>query len=220
MTKFRSDTTKGGHKILSLHGPNAEGRFFGTVESEDALSNCVWTRHGMEVESDEDFDLIPLDEPKPEPSDTTELWNYVHSLGSTVMALEARIKDVQQDTIARVNGLRNDYLADKDAVSPVRVDALEERVEDANETAAFANQKVVAWTDRVEALEERLEALEQGLDSIKPRGQPTDIYAAGKGVWVTRQTLIRAFWEFPDNGHSTEEVALIERVAKRLGLEE
>jgi hypothetical protein len=37
--------------------------------------------------------------------------------------------NIQADYIARVNGLRADYLADQDAVQPARVDALEERLE-------------------------------------------------------------------------------------------
>jgi ubiquinone biosynthesis protein UbiJ len=37
--------------------------------------------------------------------------------------------NIQADYIARVNGLRADYLADQSAVQPSRVDALEERLE-------------------------------------------------------------------------------------------
>jgi hypothetical protein len=183
MTKFRTDVTKGGYKILSIHGPDDRGTFAGVVNNDGDYVPVWWSGGtGRDLDTDEDdacYDLIPLDEP--EPSDTTELWNYVHSSSKEIGALRLlvegalkRMDSMQADYIARVNGLRNDYLADKDAVSPARVDALEERLE------------ILEYQE----LHKRLEALEQ-------RTQPTDVGAGIKGPVTYYVSFLKPSGETP-----------------------
>jgi hypothetical protein len=184
--KFDTTKTKGGYKILSIHGPSSCGSYYGTVQDDTgAFFTCTWESDGRDNDypNARGFDLIPLAE-EPEPSDTTELWNYVHSSSKEINALRElvegalkRMDNMQADYIARVNGLRADYLADQSAVQPSRVDALEERLE---------------------ALEQRTQTDE-------------------KGVWVTRESLKRAF-------DATQEFIMrndrFKEIAERLGLEE
>ncbi len=173
---FRTDTTKGGYKILSIHGPDANGWYAGVLEKAGDIGTVTWNQHGNSTGDMRDLDLIPLAD-EPEPSETTELWNEIEALREITVETLKRMNEMRTDYIARVNGLRNDYLADQSAVQPSRVDALEER----------------------------LEALEQ-------RTQPSE-----KGVWVTRESLKRAF-------DATQEFLIrndrFEEIADHLGLEE
>jgi len=180
---FRTDTTRGGYKILSIHGPDANGWYAGVLEKAGRYWTVTWNQHGNSTGAMRCLDLVPLAD-EPEPSETTELWNYVHSSSKEINALRElvegalkRMDNIQADYIARVNGLRADYLADQSAVQPSRVDALEERLE---------------------ALEQRTQTDE-------------------KGVWVTRESLKRAF-------DATQEFLIrndrFKEIAERLGLEE
>jgi hypothetical protein len=211
--KFRSDITQGGYKILSIHGPDGCEEYAGVIETDGTYLTITWYDTGVPVSANELYSLIPLDEPKPEPSDTTELWNYVHSSSKEINALREvmadtlkRMDGMRQDYIARVNGLRADYLADQSAVQPSRVDALEERLDKFDDELGILQDDVnLDLRLELRDLTKRLEALEQ-------RTQTDE-----KGVWVTRESLKRAF-------DATQEFLIrndrFEEIADHLGLEE
>ena len=171
--KFDTTKTKGGYKILSLHGPDEFDCYSGVVEADGSFIGLNWGRKGDELECQSEYDLTLLDEP----SETTELWNEIEALREITVETLKRMNEMRTDYIARVNGLRNDYLADQSAVQPSRVDALEERLE---------------------VLEQRTQTDE-------------------RGVWVTRESLKRAF-------DATQEFLIrndrFKEIAERLGLEE
>jgi hypothetical protein len=213
--KFRTDITKGGYKILSIHGPSSCGSYYGTVQDDTgAFFTCTWESDGRDNDypNARGFDLIPLAD-EPEPSETTELWNYVHSSSKEINALRElvegalkRMDNIQADYIARVNGLRADYLADQSAVQPSRVDALEERLN------KFDDELGVLQDDVNLDLRLELRDLTKRLAALEQRTQPSK-----KGVWVTRKSLKRAF-------DATQEFLIrndrFKEIAERLGLEE
>ncbi len=224
---FRTDTTKGGHKILSIHGPDGCEEYAGVIETDGTYLTITWYDTGVPVSANELYSLIPLDEPKPEPSDTTELWNYVHSSSKEINALREvmadtlkRMDGMRQDYIARVNGLRADYLADQSAVQPSRVDALEERLDKFDDELGVLQDDVNLdlrlelrdLTKRLEALEQFKRATLAIREAVEQRTQPSD-----KGVWVTRESLKYAF-------DATQEFIMrndrFKEIAERLGLEE
>ena len=183
--KFRTDITKGGYKILSIHGPSSCGSYYGTARDDTGdFFTCIWESDGRDSDARE-FDLIPLDEPKPDHTTVTDKLQYaldmcmdkLHDLDQRLALEMKRNDELHKDAVARVNGLRNDYLADQSAVQPSRVDALEERLE---------------------VLEQRTQTDE-------------------RGVWVTRESLKRAF-------DATQEFLIrndrFEEIAEHLGLEE
>lgn len=185
--KFKNDFTKGGYKILSLHGPDSCEEYAGVVDDgEGTFLTITWYDTGTPVSANELYELIPLtDEPKSDPTA-----DRLAELEKRVEALEQKISDTTdyhdlrlqiQDANVTIQRLRDDYLADQSAVQPSRVDAIEEKVTDANETAAFTNRKVgtleekfeelekYAYTDHVELMNmalKRLEALENHLRNL------------------------------------------------------
>lgn len=189
--KFDNSKTKGGHKILSIHGPDACEEYAGVVEYEGEYVLVSWSSSGIPITKGAAYSLVPLTE---EPSDTTELWNYVRSSSKEITALREaladtlkKLHDFREEAIARVSGLRADYLADQSAVQPSRVDALEERLEAVENSFpcdgwfSKADDKLakvqkidtingLLWS-RVSTIQEdltkRLEALEQGKDMDK-----------------------------------------------------
>jgi hypothetical protein len=213
--KFDTTKTKGGYKILSIHGPSSCGSYYGTVQDDTgAFFTCTWESDGRDNDypNARGFDLIPLAD-EPEPSETTELWNYVHSSSKEINALRElvegalkRMDNIQADYIARVNGLRADYLADQSAVQPSRVDALEERLN------KFDDELGVLQDDVNLDLRLELRDLTKRLEELEQRTQPSE-----KGVWVTRESLKRAF-------DATQEFLIrndrFKEIAERLSLEE
>lgn len=130
MTKFRTDMTKGGYKILSLHGPDSLGAYSGVVDDEEEFCPVSWYASGKTKNNYPKYSLIPITEEQPKDDERiTHLETQVNSLRDVIGDTLKRLDDYRSDAIARINGLRNDYLADKDAVSPARVDDLEERLE-------------------------------------------------------------------------------------------
>lgn len=62
MKKWK-DTTKGGYKILSIHGPDSSGRYAGAVVDDNGdYDGCVWDEGGNErVYGIHTFDLVPAE---------------------------------------------------------------------------------------------------------------------------------------------------------------
>lgn len=154
--KFRTDVTEGGYKILSIHGPDRMGCYAGVVERAGDIGSINWSPQGKASNHNggfTDIDLIPItEEPRnvaesnsiavpgglyfKDPETEERIAVLEADLAKEEMVrkthearLESRINQLYTDCIARINGLRNDYLADKDAVQPARVDDLEERLE-------------------------------------------------------------------------------------------
>jgi len=234
--KFDTTKTKGGYKILSIHGPSSCGSYYGTVQDDTgAFFTCTWESDGRDNDypNARGFDLIPLDEPKPDHTTVTDKLQYaldmcmdkLHDLDQRLALEMKRNDELYQDAVARVNGLRADYLADQSAVQPSRVDALEERLEtfensvpcdgwfsEADDKLAKVHEidttNGLLWSRMSmikDDLTKRLEALEQ-------RTQTDE-----KGVWVTRESLKYAF-------DATQEFIMrndrFKELAERLGLEE
>jgi hypothetical protein len=237
---FRTDTTKGGYKILSIHGPDANGWYAGVLEKAGDIGTVTWNQHGNSTGDMRDLDLIPLAD-EPEPSETTELWNEIEALREITVETLKRMNEMRTDYIARINGLRSDYLADQSAVQPSRVDALEDRLDNLvahhKLTESFAAdiwQRLDKFDDELGVLQDdvnldlrlelrdltkRLEALEQFKratlairEAVEQRTQTDE-----KGVWVTRESLKYAF-------DATQEFIMrndrFKEIAERLGLEE
>lgn len=206
--KFRTDITKGGYKILSIHGPSSCGSYYGTVQDDTgAFFTCTWESDGRDNDypNARGFDLIPLAD-EPEPSETTELWNEIEALREITVETLKRMNEMRTDYIARINGLRSDYLADQSAVQPSRVDALEERLD------KFDDELGVLQDDVNLDLRLELRDLTKRLEALEQRTQTDE-----KGVWVTRESLKRAF-------DATQEFLIrndrFKEIAERLGLEE
>jgi hypothetical protein len=216
---FRTDTTKGGYKILSIHGPDANGWYAGVLEKAGDIGTVTWNQHGNSTGDMRDLDLIPLAD-EPEPSETTELWNEIEALREITVETLKRMNEMRTDYIARINGLRSDYLADQSAVQPSRVDALEERLDKFDDELGVLQDDVNLdlrlelrdLTKRLEALEQFKRATLAIREAVEQRTQPSD-----KGVWVTRESLKYAF-------DATQEFIMrndrFKEIAERLGLEE
>lgn len=151
--KFRTDVTEGGYKILSLHGPDSLGVYAGVVQDGEEFNTVNWYASGKSRNTYAAYNLIPItEEPRnvaesnsiavpgglyfKDPETEERIAVLEADLAKEEMVrkthearLESRINQLYTDCIARINGLRNDYLADKDAVQPARVDDLEERLE-------------------------------------------------------------------------------------------
>jgi hypothetical protein len=194
--KFRQDITQGGYKILSIHGPSSCGSYYGTVQDDTgAFFTCTWESDGRDNDypNARGFDLIPLAD-EPEPSETTELWNYVHSSSKEINALRElvegalkRMDNIQADYIARVNGLRADYLADQSAVQPSRVDALEERLEKLEESLAKVADDVAF------DVEFRLKDLEAGRNLPQTPELGQDSITVSKAEWEAFNLIVETF---------------------------
>lgn len=93
------------------------------------------------------------------------VWQVIHEMRNRLNDLDQRLADemkrnddLYQDAVARINGLRNDYLADQDAAQPARIDDLEERLENlARQTEHWAKTQA----DDLKYYRERLEKQEQ-----------------------------------------------------------
>lgn len=243
--KFNTTKTKGGYKILSLHGPDEFDCYSGVVEADGSFIGLNWGRKGDELERQSEYDLIPLTD---EPSETTELWNEIEALREITVETLKRMNEMRTDYIARVNGLRADYLADQSAVQPSRVDALEDRLDNlvahhkltesfaadiwqrlshveeglskrVDTVADSANQTLSSYDKQIGWLKERLEALEQFKRATLAIREAVEqrTQPSEKGVWVTRESLKYAF-------DATQEFIMrndrFKELAERLGLEE
>ena len=227
--KFDTTKTKGGYKILSLHGPDEFDCYSGVVEADGSFIGLNWGRKGEELECQSEYDLIPLaDEPKPDHTAVTDKLQYaldmcmdkLHDLDQRLALEMKRNDELYQDAVARVNGLRSDYLADQSAVQPSRVDALEERLDKFDDELGVLQDDVNLdlrlelrdLTKRLEALEQFKRATLAIREAVEQRTQPSD-----KGVWVTRESLKYAF-------DATQEFIMrndrFKEIAERLGLEE
>ena len=87
MTKFRTDVTKGGHKILSLHGPDGCGEYAGVVDTGGSYLTITWCETGVPVSANDLYNLIQLDETKPD-----------HKIEARLEALEERLQTLEQRT--------------------------------------------------------------------------------------------------------------------------
>lgn len=247
MTKFRTDITKGGDKILSIHGPDRFGRYAGVVEYEGEYVLVSWHHSGVPVTKGIAYSLIPLADEPAAPKRDMAMETLEHALKEINQRLDdfdkrlaaemRRNDELYQDAVARVNGLRNDYLADKDAVSPARVDALDERLdvleyqELHKRLQALEQRTQPSDTKILEAAQALVDAIASQvntrlswkdvnlhllvpgylLEGVRPlfnkSTQPSE-----KGVWVTKIRLGQVMWDHSD--------VVRKKIAKRLGLEE
>ena len=201
--KFNTTHTKGGYKILSLHGPDECEEYAGVVDTGGSYLTITWYDTGVPVSANELYSLIPLDEPKPDHKIEARLETLEERLDNLV-AHHKHTESFAADVWQRLNHF-------EDGLSK-RVEALEKDT-DGTVTNLFdrVNQVEYDLTSVRDQLQRtnfarRIETLEQfKQEMLKPLSQPTD-----KGVWVTRKTLIDAYLKTSN----------INDLAKRLGLEE
>jgi BMFP domain-containing protein YqiC len=171
--KFNTTHTQGGHKILSIHGPDGLKGYAGVVHHNDEYVAVNWGRNGQDLDFDNEYDLIPLEEPSnvtdEQPKDDERIaklesqFTYLETSANKALdSLEERLDQSCKDLIGRINGLRNDYLADTDAVQPARVD-------DVEELTLSTRERLVTLEDRVEILESNSKADQLALMEMKER---------------------------------------------------
>lgn len=144
---MKFDTTKTKGKIeISYICKSTDGLYHGVVHlgfgnyssrSWDSQGKCLNNTAGT-------LDLIPLNQPEPyNVPEGVERLVLEYANEERINRLEERLDQSCKDLIGRINGLRNDYLADQDAVSPARVDDLEERLK---KLEAY-NSKLDKWRE-------------------------------------------------------------------------
>lgn len=212
MTKFRTDVTKGGYKILNIIGPDIEGCYGGVVESPDGdFLGCTWGRYGIERDGEEAYYLIPLDEPKPD-----------HKIEAWLEVLEERLQTLEACSDETMNILQKELKIVKS-----RLEALEHDNKESNTWGVRVNGDLHELHNRILRLEQKtadtsdyhnlrlqIQDVEKQLEALEQRSQPSE-----KGVWMTKKTFWDACWsQVSVKGEPLED--LFERMAKQLGLEE
>jgi len=237
MTKFRTDATKGGYKILNIIGPDIEGCYGGVVESPDGdFLGCTWGRYGIERDGEEAYYLIPLDEPKPDhkiearletleerldnlvahhkhtESFAADIWQRLNHIEE---GLSKRVEALEKDTDGTINNLFD------------RVNRVEHDNKESNTWGVRVNGDLQELHNRILRLERKtadtsdyhnlrlqIQDVEKQLEALEPRTKTDE-----KGVWVTTKTFWDACWsQVSVKGEPLED--LFERMAKQLGLEE
>jgi archaellum component FlaC len=205
--KFRTDVTQGGYKILSIHGPDPMGRYAGVIDNGPDYALVVWDSYGEASFDDShvsEMDLIPEEQPKDDErikkleefqsyasNSLRGIWDsfdkHVAEFERRLGAEQKRINEIHQDCVARINGLRNDYLADQDAVQPARVDALEERLEKLEESLAKVADDVAF------DVEFRLKDLEAGRNLPQTPELGQDSITVSKAEWEAFNLIVETF---------------------------
>ena len=202
MTKFRTDVTKGGYKILSLHGPDGCDEYAGIVDTGGSYLTITWYDTGVPVSANELYSLIPLDEPKPD-----------HKIEAWLEALEERLQTLEACSNETMSILQKELKIVKS-----RLEALEHDNKESNTWGVRVNGDLQELHNRILRLERKtadtsdyhnlrlqIQDVEKQLEALEQRTKTDE-----KGVWVTRKMLVDAYLKTGN----------INDLAKRLGLEE
>ena len=210
MTKFRTDVTKGGYKILSLHGPDGCDEYAGVVDTGGSYLTITWYDTGVPVSANDLYSLIQLDEPKPD-----------HKIEARLEALEERLQTLEACSDETMSILQKELKIVKS-----RLEALEHDNKESNTWGVRVNGDLQELHNRILRLERKtadtsdyhnlrlqIQDVEKQLEALKQRTKTDE-----KGVWVTTKTFWDACWsQVSVKGEPLED--LFERMAKQLGLE-
>lgn len=147
--KFDTTHTKGGYKILSLHGPDGCEEYAGVVDDgEGTFLTVTWYDTGVPVSANDLYSLIPLDEPEPDNKITADRLNMLEERLQTLEACIDETMSILQKELKIVKS---------------RLEALEQDVKNSEEWGEHVNSDLSQLVLQVRALEQRSQPSEKGV---------------------------------------------------------